>query len=300
MYGRHLQRRPSFEMMEYYLLSALLYAECTAGIAFNLFIVATNFQNWRTLKIIQTSDKILICLASSRSLFFIHMMVLDFLLKFYPPFLVNLLPSSSMLVGSMFLNHINFWFATVLCVFYCVKITNYNSSMFTFLKTRISSLVHWLLLASLPVSVAFSLPCGWFVFYIDQSKSSYDLHLLDSVVNATLTKVTVLQDLHLRFLMFIVHIRHMRRSRTGFGSPNLEVHYCAVKNMSLFLVLHVVYFVCMTVRLSPMFNMRILWRTLVIIITCIPPCLHSLYIIISTKKLKETFLRWFSCSLGGK
>ncbi|XP_075125742.1 taste receptor type 2 member 40-like [Leptodactylus fuscus] len=215
-------------------------------------------------------------------------------------------------MGVLLLNHANLWFATILCVFYCVKITNYSHKFFIFLKTRISSLVHWFILTSLLISVASSLPCGWYAYYLDQEGFTTGL-----AENTTFTNVVMYQDKQYRFLLFLVgslppllifcvaisllihslwvHIRHMRCGGTGFRAPNLEVHFGAVKCMSLFLVLHILYFVCICIRLSPTYNVSSVWKAFITIIICWPPVLHSLYIIFSTKKLKEMVLKWFCC-----
>ncbi|XP_075125738.1 taste receptor type 2 member 40-like [Leptodactylus fuscus] len=283
-----------------YITAALIYGECTVGILLNGFIVATNFKNWRL-----PCDKILSCLATSRCLFLFYMMLLNVFFVFSPQLYRIPVFRSSVLMCTMLLSHTNFWLTTTLCVFYCVKITNYSHKFFTFLKTRISSLVHWFILASLLVSVASSLPCVWIAD--DGGQQNFTSSAAE---NTTFGKVMSKKETYNRLIMFLVgsfppllifcvaiillihslwvHIRHMG---TGFGSPNLEVHFGAVKSMSLFLVLHVVYFVCMSVRQSPTNNTS--WISVSSMVACIPPLLHSLYIIISTRKLKEELLKWF-------
>ncbi|XP_066446137.1 taste receptor type 2 member 7-like, partial [Eleutherodactylus coqui] len=178
-----------------------------------------------------------------------------------------------------------------------VKITNYNPKLFTFLKTRISSQVHWFILASLIISIAYSLPCG---------------------ENMTFTKVLIHQNVQNEFLIFLLgsllpflilcvafflliqylwtHIRHMRCSGAGFRSPSLEVHFRAVKSMGLFLVLHIIYLAFMNVLLSSTQNITRIWMLFISIIICSPPFLHSLNIIFSNGTLKETFLNCFCCN----
>ncbi|XP_075125737.1 taste receptor type 2 member 40-like [Leptodactylus fuscus] len=289
---------------------ALICIQCTVGIILNGFIVATNINNWRRLKTLQTCDKILGCLATSRCLLLFLITLLKALFIFFHQLFLSPVFVSSMFVGILLLNHANLWFATILCVFYCVKITNYSHKFFIFLKTRISSLVHWFILASLSISVTSSLPCGWYVYRLDQQEYSSVL-----VENSTFTKVMIYPNTQIQFLMFLmgslpsflifcvailllihslwVHIRHMSCNGTDFGSPRLEVHVRAVKSMSLFIMLQILYFVCMNIRVSPTYNVSSTWKTLINVIICIPPVLHSLYIIFSTKKLRETFLQGF-------
>ncbi|KAG9468284.1 hypothetical protein GDO78_023097 [Eleutherodactylus coqui] len=297
----------------YYIITALLLVECAAGIIVNVFLVANNLQNWRTRKTLQTCDKILSCLATCRCFIFFFMILFSFFQLCFPWLLQNLVYTTSVMVGTMLLNYTNLWLTTILCVFYCLKIANYNHKLFLFLKTRISSLVHWLILASLIISVAFSLPTGWLVVYLDVEEIAHH-----SGENVNFTNITmVVKNKQNRFLLFLggslppflifcvaiflliqslwMHIRHMRCNGAGFRSPNLEVHFSAVKSMSLFLVLQVVYLACMSVLISPTDNVFDTWKLPFTIITWSPPFLHSLYIIFSNTKLKETFLRKFLC-----
>ncbi|KAM3931042.1 taste receptor type 2 member 40-like [Leptodactylus fuscus] len=297
------------EFYEYF-IAALVYGECTVGILLNGFIVATNFKNWRTLKTLPPCDKILSCLATSRCLFLFYTMAVNVLFLFFPQLTLYPYFFTSVLVCTMLLNLTNLWLATILCVFYCVKITNYSHKFFIFLKTRISSLVNWFLLASLLISIAYSLSYGWYVSGLDPQK-----HISSSSENTTFSKGVTNPETHNRLIMFIMgsfppfvifivaiillihslwaHIRHMRGNGTGFRGPNLEVHFGAVKSMSLFLVLHAVYFVCMSVRESPTYGGPL--KLVISLLACCLPFLHSLYIIFSTKKLKEELIRWFCC-----
>ncbi|KAG9468285.1 hypothetical protein GDO78_023098 [Eleutherodactylus coqui] len=132
-------------MLEFYLqylIIVLLYAKCTAGILVNAFIVATSFQKWKTLKTLQTCDKILSCLAISRCVLLFNAMLLELLLIYFYQLFQNPVLGPAMMVGTMLMNNTNLWLTTILCVFICVKITNFNHKLFIFLKTRISSLVH--------------------------------------------------------------------------------------------------------------------------------------------------------------
>ncbi|XP_077137923.1 taste receptor type 2 member 4-like [Ranitomeya variabilis] len=242
------------------IIASVLYTECTVGIIMNLFIVAANLMRWKSMKSLHIGDKILSSLATSRSLFLFNVFV-----TYLPPVLLefrinrNIQLMSAMPVVSMFLHSTNLWFATILCVFYCVKITGYNWKFFILLKTKISTLFPKFLLASLLISVSSSLPFGWCIYEI-QSPTNLAME------NMTLPKVEVHENHHNFFLLFLVvscppfliflvadcllihslwmHTRRMRSSGSGFRNPNLESHFSAIKSMSLFLVLHIIYFIC--------------------------------------------------------
>ncbi|KAM4043880.1 taste receptor type 2 member 40-like [Anomaloglossus baeobatrachus] len=212
----------------------------------NFFIVAANFMRWKTAKSFHTGDKILSSLATSRFLFLFNVFV-----TFLPPLLDfwlnrNLQAMSTMAVVAAFLNSTNLWFTTVLCVFYCVKITNYNWKFFIFLKTRMSTVFPRFLLVSLLISLSSSLPFGWCV-YETQIQNLTNL----AMENMTLPKDDVHENHHNMFLLFLagscppfliflvadflllhslwMHTRRMKNSGSSFRSPNLESHFSAVK-----------------------------------------------------------------------
>ncbi|CAN2390709.1 Taste receptor type 2 member 40-like, partial [Pristimantis euphronides] len=242
------------------------------------------FNKWRTLKTLQICEKILCCLATSRCLTLLYGMVMELLLMFFHFLFQNLVLRSSMLVLTMLLNNTNLWLTTTLCVFYCVKITNYNHKLFIFLKTRISSLVHWLIIwflfASLIISVSSSLP---FRCCIYTGKN---------VTNASINNLTSLSefiDSNFRNQLLVIFLgtcppfmtfcvenflliqslrMHTRRMRSSGYNPNLESHFHAVKSMSLFLVLHVVYFICMNMSMSGSLRDDEVWFMFNNIISC--------------------------------
>ncbi|KAM4043881.1 taste receptor type 2 member 40-like [Anomaloglossus baeobatrachus] len=212
----------------------------------NFFIVAANFMRWKTGKSFQIGDKILSSLATSRSLLLCYAFV-----SFRPPlhdFWVNknLKAMSTMAVVATFLHSTNLWFTTILCVFYCVKITNYNWKFFIFLKTRMSTVFPRYLLVSLLISLSSSLPFAWCIYEI-QIQNPTNL----ATQNMTLTKLEVYENHHNMFMLFLagscppfliflvadflllhslwMHTRRMRNSGSSFRSPNLESHFSAVK-----------------------------------------------------------------------
>ncbi|XP_073418041.1 taste receptor type 2 member 40-like [Dendrobates tinctorius] len=293
-----------------YIFGFVLYSECIVGVIINLFIVAANLMRRKSMKSLHIGDKILSSLATSRSLFLFKVFV-----TYLPPIHVvwvnrNLQVLSTLSAVSVFLHSTNLWFTTVLCVFYCVKITSYNWKFFILLKTKISTLFPRLLLASLVISISSSLPFGWCVYEIQiQNASNF---VMD---NITLPKVGVYEKHLNMFLLFVVvsfppfliflvadcllihslwmHTRRMRRSGSGFRSPNLESHISAVKSVSCFLVLHIIYFVFMSMNFSGKVykSESEFWISATVI--CSPPALHSLYIISSNSELRKTFTSLF-------
>ncbi|KAM4043882.1 taste receptor type 2 member 40-like [Anomaloglossus baeobatrachus] len=276
----------------------------------NFFIVAANFIRCKTAKSFHTGDKILSSLATSRSLLLFNIFV-----TYLPPLhdiwvSKTIQAMSTMAVVTTFLHSTNLWFTTVLCVFYCVKITNYNWKFFIFLKMRMSTLFPRFLLVSLLVSLSSSLPLGWCI-YETQIQNPTNL----TMENMTLPKVGLYENHQNMVLLFLVgscppfliflvadflllhslwmHTRRMRNSGSSFRSQNLESHFRAVKSMSLFLVLQIIYFICSSVYFSGKVRSSRAEFWIISTVICSPPSQHSLYIISCNSELKKILFSIF-------
>ncbi|XP_075451217.1 taste receptor type 2 member 40-like [Ascaphus truei] len=210
-------------------------------------------------------------------------------------------------VVRMFLDFSSLWFATVLCVYYCVKITNYNHSLFIYVKVRINKIVPWLLLASLLTSLASSLPFGWYAFTLNGNNSTNNL-----LKNSTVQDIIVVQNntnqhimyglgASLPFIIFCVatfllikslwmHTRQMRKSGISIRNPSLETHFRVVKSMVFFLFLNIIFFTSMNVIFSRVLTVGNLWQVFHYILTSAYPFLHSAVLIFYNKKLKQALL----------
>ncbi|XP_040203558.1 taste receptor type 2 member 40-like [Rana temporaria] len=288
------------------IFTAVLLAECFVGIKINVFIVAVFLKKWKELKSLDTCDKILTCLGIFRS-FRMLFSLIYYLLIMYFPWLIQLhsFLSATLVIG-MFLSLANLWITTVLCVFYCVKITNFSHKLFTFLKPRISRLVPWLLMASLLISLIFSFPAGWCIVHVELQNTT-----VGAMNNMTTPDVLILNG-HNRLIIFFVpslfpfiiccvavsllikslwmHSIQMKSSGTSFGGSHLEVHFNVVKSMVLFLFCHVVFFVSACFTASESQPRGSPWKVLSSIVMNAPTFLHSAFIIASNSKLKETCL----------
>ncbi|XP_072000303.1 taste receptor type 2 member 39-like [Engystomops pustulosus] len=297
----------------WFVLAYVLYAECIAGVIVNVIIVTANIIKWKTMKSLNTGDKILSSLATSICLYLSVSFLIYLSSIFHLQDDKDQLFIFSLLFVSTFLHFTNLWFATVLCVFYCVKITSYSWKFFIFLKTKISTLVPWFLLASMVISISSSLPFGLGYNGIQvqnltnvsmgNMNISRDMEYEDQLQSYEKSKYLLLIISCPPFVVFCVvgflllhslwmHIRRMKSSGSGFRSPNLESHFKAVKSMGLFLVLETVYFLVASYSYAACHgNITGYW--IAIIVTCSPPVLHSLYIISSNNELKKTFVSMF-------
>ncbi|XP_066446045.1 taste receptor type 2 member 39-like [Eleutherodactylus coqui] len=227
-----------------------------------MIIVAANIKKWKKPKSWNTCDMVLSILAVSRILQLLSILFFFTVCLFYPWLFLNFVYAITLAIFITLLSSINFWFATILCILYCVKITNYSWKLFVFLKTKISTLVPWFLLASLVISVSSSLPLGWCVLSMrnltntsmDNVTSffdSFDSNLYNQFLIVFLGSSPPFITFSVAIFLLIQSLRmHTRQMRSSGSSPNLESHFRAVKSMSLFLVLHVMNFICVNISLS--------------------------------------------------
>ncbi|MEE6521971.1 hypothetical protein FKM82_020340, partial [Ascaphus truei] len=254
-----------------------------------------------------TGDKILVSLGLSRFCYQWGIMLHNIFRIYLPELYLQMYFNVIFLVVSMFVNFSSLWFATVLCVYYCVKITNYNNFLFIYVKVRINKLVPWLLLASLLTSLASSIPFGWHAFTLNYSNSTNNL-----LKNSSVQDIIVVQDYTNQYIMYglgsslpftifcvatfllikslWLHIRQMRSSSMSIRSPSLDTHFRVVKSMVFFLFLNIIFFTSMNVIFSRMLTVGSPWFIFLYILTFAYPFLHSAVLIFYNKKLKQALL----------
>ncbi|KAM4043886.1 taste receptor type 2 member 39-like [Anomaloglossus baeobatrachus] len=269
----------------------------------NIMILAFILRKWKTLQFRQTYFQILGCLSLSRAIYLLSMFFINVLFVFYPSAMLDNILRTILTIEIMFLSYTNLWFATILCVFYCVKITSYNFKFLIFLRKKISTGVPWFLLASLLLSASSSLPFGHYVYELAPKNLTNGEMVHTSLYNNEVTK-----NEQTPFLLYLVgscpplvifciticllvhslwiHTRRMRKLESGFGKPNLESHFNALKSMSLFFVLQMIFVIVIYVFLLGRLNSHNIWRLISSIINCFPPFFHSFYIISSNRELK--------------
>ncbi|XP_075056555.1 taste receptor type 2 member 39-like [Mixophyes fleayi] len=212
------------------------------------------------------------------------------------------------ITATIFAEFCSLWWGTVLCVFYCVKITNYSNRLFLRLKMSISRLAPWLLLTSMVVSFLSSLP----VLY-----SAHDMkstHLINGTKNGNITLERKPRNLEIikfggSFIPFIIfcaaisllivsllkHTRNMSSNVSGFTKPQIVAHTMAIMNMASFLFFYVLFFIS-----SNLIPLTFQLQNPVYVLLCricyfSNPSLHSVMLIVSNGDLKCSFLAVLCC-----
>ncbi|XP_069829450.1 taste receptor type 2 member 40-like [Dendropsophus ebraccatus] len=203
----------------------------------------------------------------------------------------------------------NLWWGSVLCVFYCVKITNYSNGLFMRLKMKISKMVPWLLFFSLVISVLSSLPCRWLVFFIkvdnitDSGSRRLEVNVLNLftiIVGGSIVPFVIFcVAIYLIIVSLLRHTRNMSGRGSGFSDAQRDVHLSVIQNMISFLLFLAFYFVAY-ILFSGTMNLQVTtFRFICFIFICAYPSLHTISLILGNKELKNSFLIFVSCSWLG-
>ncbi|XP_066445257.1 taste receptor type 2 member 9-like [Eleutherodactylus coqui] len=272
------------------------------GLLLNGFIVIINFFWWIKHQTLQTINVIITSLGLVRIA----------LLGIFAQFIYIAISDISMLhidaypetIGTLTvcLMFCSLWWASVLCVFYCVKITNYSNTFFMRLKMKISTMIPWLLLISLVISFISSLPYIRFIYYLPIVNGTNDGIMKVNLVNmfiiistgSVIPFVLCCMAIYLTVVSLLRHTRNMNSRDSGFSDAQRDIHLSVIRNMVSLLLLYALYFV--TYVMIPIFIELKYNLSVSFIFLCAFPNLHSASLIVSNKELKKSFLVVFSCT----
>ncbi|XP_053567031.1 taste receptor type 2 member 9-like [Bombina bombina] len=213
---------------------------------------------------------------------------------------------ADIIVIKMFLIFTTLWFAALLSVFYCVKITSYSHAVFVYVKIKISKLLHLFLLALVVIALGTSLPFGWFpptIYYMNVSnetvqkgdymiqKQTFGKNFTFYCTGAVLPSIIFCVAVFLLIKSLLKHTLHMRNTGTSFQTRNVQIHYSVVKSMLSFFLLSIIFHVSVVVSFFEILPFGNPWRIICDIYTCAYPFIHSVVLISSINKLKNSFLQ---------
>ncbi|XP_006861318.1 PREDICTED: taste receptor type 2 member 4-like [Chrysochloris asiatica] len=235
------------------------------GLIVSLFIAVVNYKTWLARRSLSSSDKILSSLAVSRflmlGLFLLNMTF--FLIDLNVERSVSL--STFFLLSWMFLDSCNLWFVTLLNTLYCVKIANFQHSVFLLLKRHLSPKIPRLLLACVLTPALTTL----LYIVLRQTLSLPDFGtkrrngtVFDINTDILSLMVSFFLSSFPQFILNVTsasllinslqrHIQKMQRNATGFWNPQMEAHMGAMKLMIYFLVLYIPYSVSVLINYLP-------------------------------------------------
>ncbi|XP_078509287.1 taste receptor type 2 member 9-like [Lissotriton helveticus] len=277
------------------------------GMLASAFIVTLNLLDWAKGQSLNTCDFILMALGISCT--------------FYQCFSFGAVYMNMLWCEDFYLNYISvvlsqlviwttissFWLTTCLCIFYCVKIVDFNYRFFIWLKLRMSKVVPWLLLGSVLWSLGLSAPVYWDAYANADFAPNSTVNL---TVNSTLpggevewiySYFTVLYffgfvaplllatvSITLILASLCTHIQRMKETAAGFSQPRLKAHFGAARIVGSLLLIYIFLLVgeiLLKQGLSP-FSIFILQ---IINMSAIPA--QSIILILGNTKLKQALLR---------
>ncbi|NWI89249.1 TA2R7 protein, partial [Pitta sordida] len=287
---------------------AIITFEAFSGLWINAFIIYVLCMGWFKKKTLNSNEKILLLLGCSRFCYLCISWVYSFLSIIYPHH-IFVYPRLQLAEGAhSFSDFSNLWVSACLCIFYCIKIANFRNSFFIYLKVRIDRMVPWLLL----LSVLFSLVIG-ILFYVISDK----LHCKNSTGQRSLWEVKYKKNDHFFLIYFIIGFvfatsfmgvifpallllfslwRHKRNMQTNsMKDLSMDAHIRAMKSILSFFVMYninIISFIVTTIY-STDGEHPIIFLLYVFLYAF--PGVHSLILIFSNPKLKNTLLRILLC-----
>ncbi|NXR97295.1 T2R40 protein, partial [Oxylabes madagascariensis] len=249
-------------------------------------------------------DLIMISLSSSRFILF-SWIILDLLMSIFCE--CSDYEENNSLVANilyMLLNCSSIWFSAWLSVFYCVKVTSFTQSVFVWLKQRIARLVPWMLLTSWLCSITAAIPFAWDVYRVHNNFTAPSSMTNSSAMRTTrknsLTLVISLCNANLAFPLIVsivssvlliqslwIHTRRMQNNASGFRDPSLEAHISAIKSVGSFLILYIIYLVCLLILYSRVFSPLSDGESVCIVVLAACPTGHTTVLIWSNPKFQE-------------
>ncbi|NXA00127.1 T2R40 protein, partial [Nesospiza acunhae] len=203
-----------------------------------------------------------------------------------------------------FLNYSSLWFGAWLSVFYCIKVASFTQSFFIWLKLRIARLVPWMLLTSWLCSFTAAISFAWDVYSVHENITAPSsmtnssawtttrkdsLGLLILICNAGIGMPLILSVVSSILLIWSlwIHTRRMQNNASGFRDPSLEAHMKAIKSVCSFLILYIIYFICVLVILFNIFSPLSNGEMICVVLMAACPTGHSIVIIWSNPKFRE-------------
>ncbi|NWU88363.1 TA2R7 protein, partial [Onychorhynchus coronatus] len=282
--------------------------QAPAGMWINAFIVSVICVAWVQKKTLNSNEKILLVLGSSRFMNFCIAWVYRFLFIMYRSYLNVHTIFQLLSVAHRFFSCCDVSVSACLCVFYCVKIANFRNSFFIYLKVKIDRIVPWLLLGS----VLFSLVIGnllyesidkpqcnnstgqenWWKVRIKTDEHFFPMYFIIGFGYATSFTAVFFSGLLLLFSLW----RHKRNMQTNsMKDLSMDAHIKAMKSILSFFVMYNFYFITLVVTLIYSVDDRSAMMFLVYVFKYSFPGVHSLILIFSNPKLKNTLLRILPC-----
>ncbi|KAM4905548.1 taste receptor type 2 member 40-like isoform 1-T1 [Sylvia borin] len=176
-------------------------------------------------------------------------------------------------------------------------------AFFIWLKQRIARLVPWMLLTSWLCSITATIPFAWHVYGVRNNFTAPSSMTNSSAMRPTrkdnlglliLSNASTILPLMLSVVSSVllirslwIHTRRMQNNAGGFRDPSLEAHISAIKSVCSFLILYIIYFICVFIILFNGFAPLSKGELICVVVMAACPTGHTIILIWSNPKFRE-------------
>ncbi|XP_036994936.2 taste receptor type 2 member 5 [Artibeus jamaicensis] len=273
------------------LLMLVAVVEFLIGLVGNGVLVVWSLREWIRKSKGLSYHLIILGLAGCRFLLQCLIMV-DLILC---PFFQNSPGLHSLNVFWVVVSQASLWFATVLSVFYCKKITTFEHRVYLWLKRRAYCLSGWCILGGLMINILLVAHIGSEFYSPSQRNSSILYHISNwhyqRIMNFNSGNALPFALFLISSGMLIVslyrHHRMMKVHTAGRSDARAKAHITVLKSLVCFLILYVVYFVVSPYSITSKAPPADLFTVFISeILMAAYPSLHSVIIIMGNPRVK--------------
>ncbi|XP_073404212.1 taste receptor type 2 member 39-like [Dendrobates tinctorius] len=197
------------------------------------------------------------------------------------------------------------WCSTCLCFYYFVKIVNLRGTLFYRLKSKLSTLVPWMLAFSVVLSWCVGMPAYWDLYL---HISSTTLNVTGNITTLVSAKYSSRCNCMFQLFIFVAsaafitifftagaiitslckHMMRMRQNSEGLGQSKMNSHISAARTVTLLLVFYLIFYGSFTIIYNPVGFPDDITMTLCLIIVSLFPTINSVILISGNRKLTNT------------
>ncbi|CAH7426471.1 taste receptor type 2 member 125 [Phodopus roborovskii] len=293
------------------LCAATIIVEFIIGSAANGFIALVNIMDWVKRRKVSSVDQILTALAISRINMLWSALIITLVSSLHPDLEVAVkmvrLKNNTWIIG----NHFSIWLATILSIFYFLKIANFSNHIFLYLKWRLKKVVSVTLLLSLVFLFVNILGMNIHIdvwsgtlqrnfSYSSTSKNYTQFYRFIFLINTMFTLIPFTVSLIIFTLLIFslwTHLKNMRYNVKGTRNSSTVAHINALQTVVTFLLFYTGFFLTLATQVwaSQLLEENLLFFTAVIITF---PSVHSCVLILRNSKLRQASLLvlwWLRC-----
>ncbi|OBS65862.1 hypothetical protein A6R68_05598, partial [Neotoma lepida] len=290
---------------------ATVIVEFMIGNTANGFIALVNIIDWVKRRKISSVDQILTALAISRINMLWSVFIISLIFSLYPDSEMTVKMVRIKNTTWILANNFSIWLATILSIFYFLKIANFSNSIFLYLKWRLKKVISVTLLLCLVFLFVNILVVNVHIgVWTDESKRNLSYSSTSNnhtqflrftfLINTMFTLIPFTVSLIIFTLLIfslLTHLKNMWYNVKGSRDPSTIAHINALQTVVTFLFFYTFFFLSLATQVwvSQFMEKYDLFFAAIIITF---PSVHSCVLILRNAKLREASLLvlwWLRC-----